>query len=67
MRGSNDSDSASPAERDARSGVNPTLRYSPEQRELLEHGLRILARLIVRAYFQQAASTPPPEQESRRR
>ena len=27
------------------------LHYSPEQRELLEQGLRLLARLAVRAYL----------------
>ena len=30
--------------------------YSPEQHELLEHGLRILARLAVRAYFRKQAA-----------
>ena len=29
-----------------------------EARELLEHGLRILARLAVRAYFRREASLP---------
>ena len=35
------------------------LRYSPEQQELLEQGLRILARLAVRAYLRREASLPP--------
>ena len=56
MRGSNDSDSANPALRDVRYALDPAPPYTPEQRELLEQGLRILARLIVRTYFQEAAS-----------
>ena len=36
----------------------PASRYTPEQREMLEQGLRILARLIVRAHLrEQAAQT----------
>ncbi len=37
------------------------LRYSPEQQELLEQGLRILARLAVRAYLRQEVSLPPAD------
>ena len=44
----------------------PELRYTPEQQELLEQGLRILARLAVRAYLRREASLPttdPGEQQ----
>ena len=61
MRRTNSQDiSASAAEPDRPSAADdnqplgsegPASRYSPEQRELLEQGLRILARLIVLAYF----------------
>ena len=36
----------------------PALRDSPEQQELLEQGLRILARLAVRAYLRRETSLP---------
>ena len=40
--------------------------YTPEQREQLQRGLRILARMIVRAHLRREASqggpTPPPDQ-----
>lgn len=44
----------------------PASRYSPEQKELLEQGLCILARLAVRAYLRREASLPttdPGEQQ----
>ena len=34
----------------------PASRYTPEQREMLEQGLRILARLIVHAYLREGAA-----------
>lgn len=42
-------------------------RYTPEQREVLESGLRILARLIVHAYLRdQAAQTSVKADDSAR-
>ena len=38
--------------------ADPASRYSSEQRETLEQGLRILARLVVRAYLQRHATLP---------
>ncbi len=39
--------------------------YTPKQREQLQHGLRILARMIVRAHLRREASqrgsAPPPD------
>ena len=39
--------------------------YTPRQREQMQQGLRILARMIVRAHLgreaSQAASAPPPD------
>ena len=41
----------------------PAVAYTPKQREQLQRGLRILARVIVRAHLQgeasRAAPTPP--------
>ncbi len=41
----------------------PSPVYTPEQREQLQRGLRILARMIVRAHLGREASPGPPPPE----
>ncbi len=47
------------------SAQNSSAAYTPKQREQLQHGLRILARMIVRAHLRREASqggpAPPPD------
>ena len=63
-----------PDERNMSSSGLPTAEqrtpaYSAEQREILRRGLRIMARMIVRAHLQRLASrsgvapSPPAERE----
>lgn len=54
-----DSDLPFAADMSQSSGVDRSApRYTPEQLELLNRGLRILARLAVRAYLLREASLP---------
>ena len=41
----------------------PAPRYTPEQQELLEQGLRILARIAVRAYLKGRVSSHDTDAE----
>ena len=51
--------------RNPRSPQKSSTAYTPQQRERMQRGLRILARMIVRAHLRREASqggpAPPPD------